>query len=166
VSAIGCADQRGGGARPVPVALERASGGGSSRQVSDGGIAVKNKLLIVFAVTVGLLLVSGSTYAHHGVAIFDMARITTVQGVVTSFEWTNPHAYIYLDIRDDKGNVEKWSAELGSLGMLGRVGWRKDIVKPGDQIAAVGNRAKDGRNFMHLDKIVFADGQELSANVL
>ena len=98
--------------------------------------------------------------------MFDMAHVTTVKGTVTDFEWTNPHTYVVLDVKDDKGNVEKWSAELGSPGMLGRVGSRKNMVKPGDQITAVGNRAKDGRSFMRLKKVIFADGQELSAILL
>jgi hypothetical protein len=129
-------------------------------------MAMKSKRLVIFAVVLSPLIVSRSTYAHHGVAMFDMAHVTTVKGTVTDFEWTNPHAYVVLDVKDEKGNIEKWSAELGSPGMLARVGWRKNMVKPGDQITAVGNRARDGRTFMRLGKVVFADGQELSANLL
>jgi hypothetical protein len=122
--------------------------------------------LVVFPVTAVFLLLSlgGSAYAHHGfVSWFDMARSTTVKGTVTSFDWTNPHAYIYLNVKDEKGNIEKWSAELGAVGMLARAGWRRDTLKPGDEITAIGNRAKDGKPVMHLDKIVFANGQELSS---
>jgi hypothetical protein len=122
--------------------------------------------LVVFPVTAVLLLLSlgGSTYAHHGfVSWFDTTRATTVKGTVTSFDWTNPHAYIYLDVKDEKGNIEKWSAELGALGMLARSGWRRDTLKPGDEITAIGNPAKDGKPVMHLTKIVFANGQELSS---
>jgi len=122
--------------------------------------------LVVFPVTAVLLLLSigGSTYAHHGfVSWFDVTRSTTVKGTVTSFDWTNPHAYIYFDVKDEKGNIEKWTAELGAIGMLTRAGWRRDTLKPGDEITAVGNRAKDGKPVMHLDKIVFANGQELSS---
>ena len=70
--------------------------------------------------------------------MFDMAHVTTVKGTVTDFEWTNPHAYVVLDVKDDKGNVEKWSAELGSPGMLGRVGSRKNMVKPGTRLLRSG----------------------------
>lgn len=126
---------------------------------------MKNHLL-VFPLTAVLLLLSlaASTYAHHGfVSWFDMTRLTTVKGTVTNFDWTNPHAYIYLDVKDEKGNLEKWSAELGALGMLARAGWRRDTLKPGDEITAIGNRAKDGKPVMHLEKVVFANGQELSS---
>jgi hypothetical protein len=122
--------------------------------------------LVIFPVTAVLLLLSfaGATYAHHGfVSWFDMTRSTTVKGTVTSFDWTNPHAYIYFDVKDEKGAIVKWSAELGALAMLARAGWKRDTLKPGDEITAIGNPAKDGKPIMHLDKIVFANGQELSS---
>jgi hypothetical protein len=123
----------------------------------------------VFAVLIlltDLLIVSHPVFAHHSAAEYDAAKVVSVKGTVTSFEWTNPHAYIYLDVKDDKGDVEKWTAELGSLGMLARANWRRDTVKPGDQITAFGNRAKDGRTVLRLEKIAFPNGQELSARVL
>jgi hypothetical protein len=129
------------------------------------GIAMRNKPM-GFPVTAVLLLLSfgASTYAHHGfVSWFDVTRTSTVKGTVTSFDWTNPHAYIYFDVKDEKGNIEKWSAELGALAMLARAGWRRDILKPGDEITAIGNPAKDGKPAIHLTKIVLANGQELSS---
>ncbi len=125
-----------------------------------------NKIFAVLAAAVGLLIVSGAARAHHGTAMYDMERFVSLKGTVTDFEWTSPHAYIYLEVKNDKGNVEKWSAEGASPSMLARVGWKRDIVKKGDQITAVGHPAKDGTKIMHLEKIVFANGQELSANVL
>ena len=94
-----------------------------------------------------------------------MTTVTPVKGTVTKFEWSNPHAYIYIEAKDDKGNVVEWTAELASLGMLARVNWKRDTVKPGDEITIYGNRAKDGRTLMRLEKIAFANGQELSAQV-
>jgi Family of unknown function (DUF6152) len=123
------------------------------------------KSLVIFSAAVVLLLLSlaASAYAHHGfVSWFDMSRSVTVKGTVTSFDWTNPHSYIYFDVKDDKGAVQKWSAELGAVAMLARAGWRKDTLKPGDEITLTGNPAKDGKPMMHLDKIVFANGQELA----
>jgi hypothetical protein len=123
--------------------------------------------LLVFPFTAVLLLLSlaASTYAHHATASYDMANSATVKGTVTGFDWTNPHAYIYLDVKDAKGATEKWSVEMGSTGMLARAGWKRDTVKPGDEITAIGNRAKDGRPLLHLSKLVFANGQELTQNV-
>ena len=125
---------------------------------------MKNRLM-VFAIAAILLLLSlgGPAYAHHGfVSWFDMSKSVTVKGTVTSFDWTNPHSYIYFDVKDEKGGIQKWSAELGALAMLSRAGWRKDTLKPGDEITATGNPAKDGKPIMHLDKVVLANGQELA----
>ena len=127
--------------------------------------ASMKKSLVIFPAAVALLLLSlaGSAYAHHGfVSWFDMSRSVTVKGTVTSFDWTNPHSYIYFDVKDDKGAVQRWSAELGAVAMLARAGWRKDTLKPGDEIALTGNPAKDGKTMMHLDKVVLANGQELA----
>ena len=124
---------------------------------------MNNKLLVSATTSVLLLLsIAGLAYAHHGfVSWFDMSRSVTVKGTVTSFDWTNPHSYIYFDVKDEKGAIQKWSAELGAVAMLARAGWRKDTVKPGDEITLIGNPAKDGKPTMHLDKIIFANGQEL-----
>ena len=126
---------------------------------------MRNKLLVFPATAIFLLLSLGrSTLAHHGfVSWYDMSRTVSVKGTVTSFDWTNPHAYIYLDVKNEKGAVEKWSIELGALAMLARAGWRRDTLKDGDEITAIGNPAKDGKPTMHLAKIVLASGQELSS---
>lgn len=121
------------------------------------------KNLLGFAAN-GVLLLSlaGTSYAHHGISSwFDMARSTTVKGTVTGFDWTNPHSYIYLDAKDANGVMEKWTAEMGSVGMLVRSGWRRNTLKPGDEITLIGKPAKDGKPRMILDKVVFANGQEL-----
>jgi hypothetical protein len=124
------------------------------------------KRSLIFPVVAVLLLLSFAevTFAHHGfVSWFDMSKSTSVKGSVTGFDWTNPHAYIYFDVKDEKGAVEKWTAELGALAMLSRAGWRKDTLKPGDEITATGNPSKDGKPIMHLDKVVLANGQELAS---
>jgi hypothetical protein len=132
-----------------------------------GGIAVNRKrIIVVFILLTDLFGASHPILAHHSPAEYDTTKLVSVKGTVTQFEWTNPHAYIYLDVKDDKGEIEKWTAELGSLGMLSRANWRKDTVKPGDQITVFGNRARDGRMVMRLDKAALASGQELSARLL
>ncbi len=123
------------------------------------------RLLSFVAVMAGIILLSAPLFAHHSTAEYDMANVTSIKGTVTKFEWTNPHAYIYMQAKDEKGNTLEWTGELASLGMLARVNWKRDTVKPGDEITMYGNRAKDGRSVMRLEKIVFAGGQELSAQV-
>jgi Family of unknown function (DUF6152) len=124
-----------------------------------------SRFMFLIAFASGLILLSSPAFAHHSTAEYDMTTLTAVKGTVTGFEWSNPHAYIHMDVKDDKGNVVEWTAELSSLGMLSRVNWKRDTVKPGDEITIYGNRAKNGKTLMRLDKIAFASGQELSAIV-
>ncbi len=123
------------------------------------------RFMRVLAIAAGLLLASIPAFAHHSTAEYDMTAVTSVKGTVTQFEWSNPHAYIHIETKDEKGAIVEWTAELASIGMLARVNWKRDTVKPGDEITIYGNRAKNGKNLMRLDKIAFANGQELSASV-
>ena len=122
---------------------------------------MKNKLLALFIGTAGFLMVTGPVLAHRGRSNYDMSYTATVKGVVTAFEWINPHALIYVDSTDENGKVEKWIAETNSPNTLNRQGWSRNTVKPGDQITLVGHRVKGGANYINFSKIIFADGREL-----
>ena len=116
---------------------------------------------VIVAIAVLSLLVPGNLLAHHGAANYDMTKTESVKGTITQFDFTNPHSAIHLDVKDDKGNVEQWLVEADSPNNLGRAGWTRDSLKPGDQVTIFGNRIKDGSRTMRLQKIVFADGKEL-----
>lgn len=119
-------------------------------------------LLTFLAMSVGLLVVLVPVYAHHGASMFDMKQLITVKGTVTSFEWANPHPMIYAEVKDDKGNIQKWAVEIrGGPSVLTRAGWNRDSLKPGDQVTLIGHPAKNGTNSMRLAKVVLASGQEL-----
>ena len=123
---------------------------------------MKKLLLAVFLGATFLLLVSGPVLAHHGRSNYDVDSTATVKGVVTQFEWVNPHALIYVDATDDTGKVEKWIAETNSPNTLSRQGWNRNTVKVGDQITLVGHRVKGGGNYINFSKITFADGRVLT----
>jgi len=109
-----------------------------------------------------VILISGPALAHHGETNYDTEKLVTVKGSVTSFQFINPHAQITMDVKNEKGDVEKWICEERSPAMLVRNGgWDKNTLKPGDVITAVGFRAKNGTNILRLKKIVLADGKEL-----
>jgi hypothetical protein len=111
---------------------------------------------------VGVFLGVPSLWGHHGVARFDMKHPVTMQGTVTDFQWINPHAYIYADMKDESGKVANWKLELGSLGMLTRFGgWTPNTVKRGDRITVHGFRAKDGSPYMSLVEIELPNGQSM-----
>jgi uncharacterized protein DUF6152 len=117
--------------------------------------------LAIVAVAAGLLLVSSPTPAHHSVAMYDLTHQSSIKGTVTSFEWTNPHVYIYIDVTDDKGNVKNWFAEGNSPNIMARIGWTRNQFKPGDKITAWGFLRKDGGPGLRLMKVVLPDGKEL-----
>jgi hypothetical protein len=122
---------------------------------------MKNRLLAVSMGTVIFFTLCGPLFAHHGRSNYDVSGTVTVKGVVTGFDWVNPHALIYLDVTDESGKVEKWIAETNSPNTLSRQGWTKNTVKQGDQITLVGHRVKGGASYINFSKIVFADGREL-----
>jgi Family of unknown function (DUF6152) len=110
----------------------------------------------------GLLLGVSCLWAHHGLAAFDTTHTVKMEGPVTDFQWINPHAYIYADLKDETGKVANWKLEMGSLGMLTRFGgWTRDTVKPGDHVTVQGFRAKNGTPYMSLGKIWLPDGRTL-----
>jgi hypothetical protein len=124
---------------------------------------VNAKPFLLAALLATVFLASSPLLAHHSTAEYQLDRTVSVIGTVTEFAWNNPHAYVYLDVKDDKGNIEKWSGELGTLGQLYRANWRRDTLKPGDHITMFGNPAKDGRLLMRLQKIILPNGQEFAA---
>jgi Family of unknown function (DUF6152) len=134
--------------------LMRCLRGAASRTVRNRKVAA--------VLMAGLLLSVPALWAHHGLAAFDTTHTVKMEGTVTEFQWINPHAYIFADLKDENGKVANWKLELGSLGMLTRFGgWSKTTVKPGDKVTVQGFRAKDGSPYMSLGKIVLPNGQTL-----
>ena len=84
------------------------------------------------------LAVAAPTFAHHSTAMYDMQNPVTVTGVVKRFEWTNPHAFVFLEVKDQKGNVVEWEVEMMSLNHLRGYGWTRSTVKPGEMISCTG----------------------------
>lgn len=102
--------------------------------------------------------------AHHSFsAEFDSDRPVRIVGAVTKVEWTNPHARVYVDMKDDQGNVVNWNIELGPPLVLHRLGWRRDSVKTGDQVTVDGYSAKDGSKMANAKKMILADGSSVFA---
>ena len=103
-----------------------------------------NKLLIFFAAAGGLLLASSPALAHHGTAGYDMDKIITIKGTISSFNWSNPHVVIHIAVKNDKGEPQDWIVELAAPSMLARGGWTKNSLKPGDEVVAETHPAKNG----------------------
>jgi len=114
-------------------------------------------------VALALILSAGvaPAFAHHSFAMFDMTRRVTLAGTVTMFEWTNPHAYIELDVVDENGAVKHWSIELGSPSILMQGGWKFKDLKYGDKVTAIVNPLKSGESGALLSRITMPDGRVL-----
>jgi len=121
-----------------------------------------------FAVT-GLFVAALATspaFAHHAFGLqYDAGRSTTLHGVVTKVEWTNPHAHFYVDIKDENGNVSNWNMELASPNALRRLGWTRDILKVGDEVSVYGAPAKDGAKMANARTVTLADGRKMVAGL-
>jgi len=102
--------------------------------------------------------------AHHSfTAEFDAARPVKLTGTVTKIEWTNPHAYFFIDVRDESGKVTSWALEMGSPNGLMRQGWTRTALTIGDVVTVDGSRAKDGSNVANAKNVTLANGQRLFA---
>lgn len=108
-----------------------------------------------------LLLIAAVALAHHGYANFDTSAEITLRGTVTDFHFVNPHCIIEFDVKDDKGQVRNWKAELTSANHLAPKGWTESTVQAGDELAITGYRAKNGAPSIWVTKIHLADGREL-----
>ena len=128
-----------------------------------GGLLSKTKYATSLAVGLAALILSSTAFAHHSMSAYDRSRTATMKGTVTEFSFSNPHAELYFDVRDDKGTIQKWTAESPNPYRLAKSGWVKDSLKPGDEITVVGNPAKNGSPIMRLNRIILANGQSLPA---
>ena len=120
------------------------------------------KLALFLAAIFCVVFVSAPLLAHHGEANYDTEKVTSVKGTVAEFQFINPHVQITVDVKNEKGEIEKWTGEARSPAMLSRYGgWDKSTIKVGDVITLTGHRTKNGTNFLRLEKIALPDGKEL-----
>ncbi|HXX43573.1 MAG TPA: DUF6152 family protein [Candidatus Acidoferrales bacterium] len=111
----------------------------------------------------GLIAAAARTAgAHHGFAVFDTTNQKTIVGTVKEFQWTNPHTWVWLDVPNDKGGVDTWGFEGMSPNFLGRRGWSRSTLKPGDKITVTYFALKDGSKGGAFLSFKRPNGEELS----
>jgi hypothetical protein len=104
--------------------------------------------------------------AHHSFAAdYDASKPISVRGTVTKFEWMNPHARFYLDVKDDSGRITNWEFELGSPNTLMKSGWTRNSLKIGDEVIVKGCRSKDYSNQGNATSILSGDGKIVLSGV-
>jgi len=101
--------------------------------------------------------------AHHANSAYDREQSVTVSGVVSAWQFINPHAGLFLKVIDGDGNVVEWSAEFqGTLDLYRHFSWNKDTFKPGDTITVTGSPSRDGTPTLAANIVIFADGTEVN----
>lgn len=125
---------------------------------------MRTMFFAVISAAAGLFVTSAVVLAHHSQSIFDLQNLTDLMGTVTAFEWSNPHVVIYLEVKNDRGAVQKWAVSSTAPNNLQRMGWNRNTLKPGDRITISGNRHKQGQPLMYLRKIVLPTGQAVTVN--
>jgi hypothetical protein len=118
----------------------------------------------LLAIATALLLATGtSVAAHHSFAPFNLEEQKTITGTVKQFDWTNPHTWIWLDVKNEKGVVETWGIEGMSPNFLGRRGWTKNSLKFGDTVTITIRPLRDGSPGGMFVRATLADGTELGS---
>ena len=122
---------------------------------------MKSRFLVSLTLTLALLTVCGAGFAHHGSAAYASAVVVMKDATITKFTWNNPHCIVMFDVKDDRGNVAHWAAEIGSPPAVTLLGWNRNSLQPGDVVTVYLWPAKSGRPVGRLNRVVFADGKIL-----
>ena len=113
-------------------------------------------------VVAGIFAAVSPVFAHHSFTMFDMTKKITLVGTVTSFEWTNPHSYIEIDVPEEQGAIKHWSIEMGSPSILQQSGWKFSSLKKGDKTTLVISPLKNGKPGGFLNTATLPDGRALT----
>jgi hypothetical protein len=126
---------------------------------------MKTAILKVAGAVVCLWAVATAAFAHHSFAAqYDSNKPVSLKGWVTKVEWSNPHVYFYIDVENEKGEVENWGIEMGPPHMLQDAGWKRNSMDIGDELLVEATRARDGSNTANARSVTLAaTGEVLGA---
>jgi len=122
---------------------------------------VRLKLLAAGALLGGFLGPAPMDAHHSNAAMYDADKRIVIRGQVTKVQWTNPHSYLYLDVKDPSGKVVNWALEGFPPNTLLRTGWKTSMIKTGDTLSVEGAVARDGSSHLLAREITLPDSQKL-----
>ena len=119
------------------------------------------KKSLIRCLCVAGLLITGSALAHHSPAVFDRTKEVKLVGVVKEFKWNNPHSWIEMEIRNEKGAMEGWSVEMNPPSYLVKAGWKSTSIKAGDTVTVMINPLRTSEKSGKFVSITLPDGKVL-----
>ena len=120
------------------------------------------KSLFLTCISMACLLMAAPAAPHHAFASeFDINKPVTLTGPVTRLEWTNPHAWIFMEVTDDDENIQEWAVELVGINDLLRLGWGRNKVQVGEVLSVLGYGARNGTNTANGASVTITDTGEL-----
>jgi hypothetical protein len=142
----------------VPIGARQDESSGINR-IEDESM----RTTLAIAVGIGCITTAIPTLAHHSFAAeFDSKKPLKLTGSVTKVEWTNPHAWFYIDVKDTTGTLTNWGLEMGSPNGLLRAGWTRNSLKVGDIVTVDAFQARDGSHIGNATAVILAStGQRL-----
>jgi len=120
-----------------------------------------------FAVPVMLIVLAlaAPVLAHHSFAMYDHTRTITIKGEVTKFQWTNPHAYLEVDVKQKDGTIKHYSIEMTSINMMQRLGWRSNMIEADDLVKVTVSPLLNGEAGGLMLDVTLPDGRKLEPGV-
>ena len=122
-----------------------------------------SKIVILVSLSLSALIVAVPASAHHSGAAFTNGKTLTINGTVTEWYWANPHCLLKFDVMTKSGEVVQWVAETQAPANMIDAGWRKNDLKPGDEIIVTVRQANNGNPVGRIMRVEFADGRTLDA---
>lgn len=118
------------------------------------------RMAVIALIATGLALGSaGRVAAHHSHAMFDMTKDVAITGTVTNYSYRNPHVFLHLDVKDQKGEVTSWAVEMSNISNMQSRGIYLSTFKPGDVVTVKINPLRDGRLGGNYTSVTAADGK-------